>query len=55
MVAGMVQDLRDSEYATTIIDAIKVIDDMNLPQSIREKLIQKTIMEATEKIIRKFQ
>ena len=55
MVAGMVQDLRDSEYATAITDAIKVIDDMNLPQSIREKLIQKAIIEATEKIIRKFQ
>ena len=55
MVAGMVQDLRDGEYATTIIDAIKVIDDMNLPQSIREKLIQKAIIEATEKVIRKFQ
>ena len=55
ILGGMVQDLRDVNYSKDIVKAIDSIDKMNLPKSIREKLLQKVIIEATETILRKFE
>jgi hypothetical protein len=55
ILGGVVQDLRDANYSKDIMDAINSIDKMQLPKGLREKLIQKAIVQATETILRKFE